>query len=315
MARTLYPWQRWRQLWARRAGRKVDEREELGRLQQWFLLLGPCASDLRSVPRPQLLRPVYPPGRAFWADPFVWMRGGRRFVFFEEFPFATRRGHISALELDAQARPVGEAFPVIEEPYHLSYPFLFELEGELFMMPEKKKSGRLDLYRCVAFPNEWTRAYTLMEGTGIVDANLLEHEGRWWLLCAAKHRHSSINETLVAFHADHPLRRDWTPHPGNPLVRDFRCARPGGRVFRDDAGRLLRPTQDCVRRYGYGLGITEIDQLSATAFSEHSIWYSSGEDAGGWRAMHHMDWHAEIMAVDAQRLLPAKGSAADGMDD
>lgn len=314
VTRRLYPWQRWGQLRARRAGRKADEREERGRVQQWFLLLGPCAGSQRLAPNPQSLRPLYPPDSAFWADPFLWKHEGRSFVFFEEFPFATRRGHISAMELDEQARPVGGVFPVVQELYHLSYPFLFELEGELFMMPEKKASGRLDLYRCTSFPNGWSLEHTLTEGAGIVDANLFEHEGRWWLLCAAKGRRSRVNETLTAFHADHPLSRRWTPHPGNPLVRDFRSARPGGRVFRDGAGRLFRPTQDCVRRYGYGLGISEVTKLTTTDFAERQIWYSNGADAGGWRAMHHLDWHAGIMAMDAQRLLPAEASA-EGYED
>jgi len=312
--RALHPWQRWLQLRARSAGRKADEREERGRRQQWFLLAGTCPGSRRSAPSPQTLWPIYPPVQSFWADPFVWERDGRRFVFFEEFPFATPRGHISALELNAQARPVGDAIPVLQEPYHLSYPFLFELDGELFMMPEKKESGGLDLYRCTSFPRGWTREHRIMEGVGIVDGNLFEHEGRWWLFCATKGRRSRINETLTAFHAEHPLSRRWTPHPRNPLVRDFRWARPGGRIFLDDAGRLLRPTQDCVRRYGYGLGISQILQLTTTVFAERRIWYSSGEDAGGWRAMHHMDWHDGIMVMDAQRLLRAQGSGPGSED-
>ena len=104
------------------------------------------------------------------------------------------------------------------------------------------------------------------------------------------------------------MSRRWTPHPGNPLLRDFRRARPGGRIFRDDDGRLLRPSQDCVRRYGYGLGISEITELSTSGFAERRIWYASGENAGGWRAMHHLDWHRDIMVMDAQRLLPQPDS-------
>jgi hypothetical protein len=288
----------------------TDEREERGRFRQWFLLLGPCASGSRSAPDPKGLRAVYPPDQAFWADPFLWSGGGRRFVFFEEFRFATGRGRISALELDAQARPVGESFPVVSEAYHLSYPFLFAFDGELYMLPEKKAAGRLDVYRCRAFPGLWSLERTLIDHSGLVDANLFEHGGRWWLFAAARAKRSRINETLLAFHADAPLSRHWTPHPGNPLVSDFERGRPGGRVFTDDLGRLLRPAQDCVRRYGYGLGINQITQLSPSSFAEHRIWYASGQRAGGWRAMHHMDWHGGILAMDAQRLLPADRARA-----
>ena len=236
------------------------------------------------------------------------MRDGRRFVFFEEFFDTTKRGRISALELDPWGSPLGTPFPVLEEPYHLSYPFLFEFGDDLYMMPEKSAAGRLDLYRCTAFPDRWTHACTLIDGMRIADATLFEHEDRWWLLCAAKQPRSRINEILLAFHADNPMSRRWTPHPGNPLLRDFRRARPGGRIFRDDDGRLLRPSQDCVRRYGYGLGISEITELSTSGFAERRTWYASGEDAGGWRAMHHLDWHQDIMVMDAQRLLPQPDS-------
>jgi hypothetical protein len=303
---------RFRQLRARRAGRRADAVEERGLRQQWFLLIGPRDRAGVASPRPERLRPVYPPAHAFWADPFLWRRDGRLFVFFEEFPYAAGRGRISALELDARGRPMGEAIAVLEEPCHLSYPFLFELDGELYMMPEKMAAGRLDVYRCREFPHRWIKARTLIEGMKIADANLIEHEGRWWLLCAARHRRSRIGETLAAFYADHPLSRHWSAHPHNPLVRDFSRGRPGGRVLRDGEGRLLRPSQDCVRRYGYGLGINEITHLSTSGYAERRIWYQSGKSAGGWRAMHHLDWMDGIMAMDAQRLIAPDGGASDG---
>jgi hypothetical protein len=307
----MHLFHRWKQLRARRAGRKADEIEERGQRQQWFLLAGPCDAGCLTAPRPGLLEPIYPPSRSFWADPFLWKRDGRLYVFFEDYPYATRRGRIGALELDARGRPIGEAIPVLEEPYHLSFPFLFELGGELYMTPEKKATARLDVYRCDEFPHRWTMAANLFEGMKIADANLLEHEGRWWLFCAARQGRARISETLVAFHADHPLSRRWMPHPENPLVRDFSRARPGGRIFRDGQGRLLRPSQDCVRRYGYGIGINEITHLSTRGYAEHRIWYESGEHAGRWRAMHHMDCREGIMVMDAQRLIVPGGEPLD----
>ena len=65
------------------------------------------------------------------------------------------------------------AVPVIEEPYHLSYPFLFEFEGELYMIPEKARATRVDLYRCVAFPYQWELVKTLIEGFALADSTLV----------------------------------------------------------------------------------------------------------------------------------------------
>jgi hypothetical protein len=247
---------------------------------------------------------IYPPATAFWADPFAWSHDNRSFVFFEELPFATQRGRISVLELDGQARPRGEPRPVIEEPCHLSYPFLFELGGALHMIPEKASTRRVDIYRCVAFPDRWELAKTLITGFELSDPTLFEHEGRWWLFGATRTDRLRLNETLFAFFADSPWSDRWTPHPANPLVRDFKRARPAGRVFSVGSGPLLRPSQDCVRRYGHGLNLSEITALSPRHYEERLVWHISGEQAGGWRGLHHMDWHRGLVVMDAERLIP-----------
>ncbi len=295
---------RWAQLRARRAGRRADAVAEHGMRRQWLLLIGRCDRSALAAPQPAALSPLYPPEDVFWADPFVWSRDERFFVFVEELPYAAGRGRISVLELDTQLRPAGPALPVLEEPHHLSYPFLFEHAGELYMLPEMQQAGRVDLYRCIEFPGRWERVKTLINGQRIADATLIEHDGRWWMFCAAKRRGRRINETLLAFHAPSPLSERWTPHPGNPLVEDFSRARPAGRILVDDAGRLLRPAQDCVRRYGHGLCLNEILTLSPDGYAERPVWRMSGEEGGGWRAMHHIDWHRGVLVMDAQRLLP-----------
>lgn len=301
-------WQRWRQAQARRAGRRQDKREEHGRTPQWFLLTGAASAEARLAPQPEQLRPLYPTEPAFWADPFVWQRDGKHWIFFEDYPFSTRRGRISVLPVDASGLPTGPAQAVLEEPCHLSYPFLFEHEGELYMMPEKTALNRVDLYRCVAFPARWELATTLMDGIKMADATLFEHEGRWWLFGAAKQGGIRINESLFAFYADSPLSTAWTPHAANPLVRDFSRGRPAGRIFRDGEGRLIRPSQDCVRRYGHGLQLSRIEELCPQRYREQAFLHLSSAAVPGWRGLHHLDWQAGLMVMDAQRLLPAEAA-------
>ena len=295
-------WQRFLQRQAHRQNRKQDKREEQGKRQQWFLLAG---QDTGDVPQPEHLTPLYPPSNTFWADPFLWRRDGRYFIFFEDFPYVTWRGRISVLEIDATGRQISEPVPVLEEPYHLSYPFLFEHNGELYMMPEKCSQGRVDLYRCTRFPDQWIYERTLVSGLKIVDSTLIEHEGRWWLLAAAKRGRVRINESLFAFYADSPLSDNWTPHPLNPLVRNLSCGRPGGRIHTDNQGRLLRPAQDCIKRYGYGLHLQQILKLTTTDYQEQTVWSGMASAMNtDWRAMHHLDRHQGMMVMDAQRLIP-----------
>lgn len=272
---------------------------------QWFLLAGFVDASELAAPPINRLHPLIPPPDVFWADPFAWRQDGRSYVFFEEFPYALGRGRISVLELDQQAMPVGSAVPVLEKPFHLSYPYVFAFDGQLYMVPEQKETRRVDLYRCIEFPRRWELVKTLMSGVRVVDANVFEHGGRWWMLCSVKLKWRGLryDESLFAFHADSPLSEHWIPHPANPLVRDFSRSRPGGRVQQDATGRWLRPSQDCLRRYGDGLNISEILELTETTYQEHLLWHQTGEEAGGWGGMHHMDWHQGLMVMDAERRI------------
>lgn len=295
---------RWKQSYIRRKGRRLDKVEERGLRQQWFLLAGVITqSTLIVEPVVAALNPIYPPDDTFWADPFVWERDKKRFIFFEDFPFKTRRGRISAIEVDSLGQPVRDVIPVLETAHHLSYPFLFEYQGELYMMPEQAEVKRVDLYRCIEFPHKWVFEKTLIEGVKIADPTLFEHEGRWWLFCAAKKGQIRINESLFAYYSDSPLSSKWTPHVANPLVRNFNLGRPAGRIFRDESGRLLRPSQDCLRRYGAGLNLSEITLLTTTDYQESLVWNITGDDIG-MRAIHHIDYQDGLLVMDAQRLIP-----------
>ena len=252
---------------------------------QWFLLAGLRGRDAWCAPDPAGLTPLYPPADRFWADPFAWSEAGRRFIFLEEYPFHTGRGRISVLELGPDLTPLGPAVPVIDEDRHLSYPFLFSFEGDLYMVPESAASRRVDLYRCHGFPYGWTRVGTLIAGIQAADATLFEHQGRWWLLCSARQGRARLNDSLFAFHADSPLATAGPPMPATPWCGTMPAARPGGRVFVDDQGRLLRPAQVSVPRYGYGLALNEVLELTPERFRERP--HLAGHRGGERRLARH----------------------------
>jgi hypothetical protein len=214
--------------------------------------------------RPRGADPPLAPGGQLLGGPLRLVPGTeRRFIFLEEYPCHTQRGRISVLELGADLTTSGTGpVPVLDEDRHLSYPFLFSFEGELYMVPESAASRRVDLYRCQSFPDRWTHVRTLIAGLQAADATLFEHEGRWWLFCSARQGRARLNNSLLAFHADSPLSDRWLPHARNPLVRDYGGGRPGGRVFVDEQGRLLRPAQNSVPRYGHGLVLNQVQALT-----------------------------------------------------
>ncbi len=288
---------------SRELQRPFDKRAMVGHRAQWCLLAGPCSAAARAQPSPAALGLIEPPPERFWADPFVHRHAGRTVVFFEDYPFAAGRGHISAMEIDGDGRPLKAPTPVLCAAHHLSYPFLFEYDDELFMLPESSTAKRLDVYRCSRFPDRWDHVATWLEGVSIADATLLHHDGRWWLLGALRDGGLRANDNLCAFYASDPFAGPWTPHPNNPLLRSYRGSRPAGALFRDGDGRLLRPAQCCVPRYGYGIHLNEVLELTPTRYRERKVWHTTGPRAGGWRALHHMHWAAGVLVMDALRWI------------
>jgi hypothetical protein len=174
------------------------------------------------------------------------------------------------LTLDADGA-VGSPVPIIERPYHLSYPHVFNWRGDYYLVPESKQNGTIEVYRCTQFPYRWELATVLMDNVAAVDATLLEHGGRWWLFAnMVENAGASSWDELFLFSADSPLSRQWTPHPLNPIVSDVKRARPAGPTFTRN-GRLFRPSQNCARRYGYSFNINEITELTLTGYQERLV--------------------------------------------
>src|SRR5690606_9177292 len=91
-------------------------------------------------------RPVPDDGTHFYADPFPYVRGqGDHFIFVEDYPHATGKAIISLVRIGADGSVRGPIEPVLEEPFHLSYPQVFDWHGDVWMLPEGSASGRLTL--------------------------------------------------------------------------------------------------------------------------------------------------------------------------
>jgi hypothetical protein len=278
--------------------------EEQGRTRQWFLLWGQARKEWLLNPQPASLQKLLPPNDRTWADPFLWNRGNDWFIFCEEWIFGKPYGHIAVVPLSPAGEAGSASKPILVKDHHLSYPFLFEHEGALHMMPEGGGGRTIDVYECEEFPARWRRKATLLRDLDYVDATLFERQGKWWLFLTIKRGVFALNRDLFLFWADHPLSERWQPHPANPVVRGLKSARPAGRVFAF-GDRLFRPSQNCLIRYGRSLNINEIQRLDPTGYKERLITEVGPEWETGIRATHHLDWRDGIVAMDAQRLLPA----------
>jgi hypothetical protein len=244
------------------------------------------------------LAPVERPATSYFADPFLYAANGVRYLFAEEFPYDTRRGVIVCAALDAQQKP-GPFQRVLERPYHLSYPFVFEHEGAHYMLPETSRNGTVELYRAAEFPGRWEIDTVLMNNIVLADATLLRRAGLWWMFGAVRSFGGSSQDELFAFYS-RDLRGPWNAHPHNPLVSDARCARPAGRFLERD-GRLFRPAQDCDAGYGAAIVWSEILELTPEVFRERRIARWPGTLAGAYSGLHTYDSLDGVAVIDLKQ--------------
>jgi hypothetical protein len=241
-----------------------------------------------------------------YADPFLFEHEGRHHLFCEEVPRDAKRGVISHTELRPDGIAADPPTPVLQGPCHLSYPFLFSHEGEVFMIPETSAARRVELYRAVGFPHDWEREAILLDDIDAVDSTILVHDGRLWLFTAVAAAGASSADELHIFLAEAP-RGPWRAHPCNPVVSDVRCARPAGAIQQWGA-RIVRPGQDCSRRYGWAISFREIDVLSPTAYAEHEVDRLEPTDLGDARATHTYAADGRFEAIDVRgRELRLRG--------
>jgi hypothetical protein len=217
-------------------------------------------------PDPDQIKRLPNQDHQFQADPFIIHENGRDYCFIEQLDYRKGKGVLSAYDITGET-PIHLGV-VLEEPFHLSYPFLFRYNEAIYLCPETSASREIRLYKAIDFPMVWKLEKILIRDIAAVDSMLFEHGGIWWLLTNIDSTNSNeFSSELYLFSATQPITDDWRPHPMNPIVFDAHVARNGGLIQRD--GMIYRVAQQMeFFRYGTGTTVFQIDRLSLTDYNE-----------------------------------------------
>jgi hypothetical protein len=239
------------------------------------------------------------------ADPFMLRHESSWYMFFEVLDEDSRRGKIAYARSDDGLHWVYGGV-VIDEPFHLSYPYIVTWHDEVYLVPESGAAKAVRLYRARQFPTRWVLVCDLLVGEPYADPSLVYHHARWWMFVVSDPRR---NDSLRLYCAEH-LGGDWTEHPQSPVVvSNPHWARPGGRVF-ECGGRLYRYAQDDSPKYGRQVWALEITELTTTHYEECLVQDQPVVRGTGWGwhalGMHHVDVHPRgdgrwIACVDGHR--------------
>ncbi|ACA15969.1 conserved hypothetical protein [Methylobacterium sp. 4-46] len=260
----------------------------------WRIVDGADIVDLKEMPC-TAWNELPDDGFHFYADPFPIEVNGRIVLFVEDFDHRVGRGVISAVEFNSSG-PVSRPVPVLSSSAHFSYPFVFQHDGEIWMVPESASARRVELYRAKRFPDVWEHEAVLLNDVEASDATLIRVDGRWWMMATVRFEGGSYSDALCLWSAE-KITGPWIAHRKNPVLVDAAAARPAGRVV-SRGGSLIRPVQDCRLGYGAALALAKITRLDEAAFEQSVV--ASIKPGPSWRGtrLHTLNRAGKLEFID-----------------
>lgn len=204
---------------------------------------------------------VLPNTKYLWcADPFLFEKDGQYYVFFEVLDQLKRKGMIGYRTINNDS--FGDIKIIYEDEYHLSFPFIYEENGEIYIIPESSHSKQLFRLKCLEFPDKWEKETVLIEDT-LVDTVLFDFQGvRYYI--SEKIINENVFDRVDLFFEDNGVLKE---SADNPVKTDLKSARSAGKVFEFN-GDLIRPSQDCSTSYGEKLVFNKITELNPNNLCE-----------------------------------------------
>lgn len=241
--------------------------------------------DITFLPNPES-------SKKFFADPFPISSEGKWMFFVELFDKKKGKGSIALLDRK------GSHHVILEEPYHLSYPFLWEEDGNYYLLPESSEAGQIKLYRSTNFPFSWDKIQVLFPEEAY-DPTLWKNQDGYWLFVNQKsHPACSPFDELNLYFSLSLIGARWTPHPKNPIVSDVRKARPAGKLFKKN-GKLYRPAQDSEKRYGHRIRVMEVKKLNLEEYVEEEAFRIEPDESSGVLGIHTLNQLGENWVLDS----------------
>ncbi|AOA57464.1 hypothetical protein BFG52_03255 [Acinetobacter larvae] len=243
---------------------------------------------------------IHSPHKFTFADCFYAEHNHRHFIFFEEVDAQHPVGFLSVLEIFQDGRYT-EPTPILKCDYHLSYPCIFKIESDWYMIPESASNKNIELWKCTEFPYHWQKHSDLMTNIEAVDSTPFFYNGLWYLFTSTRRGCKKFGDRLDIFYTKDILNPNWHEHPKNPVCRGQQQYRMAGNIF-NYQGKLVRPSQDSLKRYGGHIELKEITLLTPDDYQETLLdtilpnWDSRDDGC------HSIDVNNQVVVIDAIRL-------------
>ena len=191
------------------------------------------------------------PKDRWFADPFILdVTNTEIILLVEDFAYKTKKGVISLLRIDKKSFHIVSRKVLLELDTHLSFPIILRKNGHIYVYPESRNSGRLDMYE-FDVQHELLHFVATICDDEIWDSAIVDFWEEPLLFTTAKD-----NFQLDIYKWNNDINR-FTPYQVIPSTTPN--SRLGGAPFAYN-GKLYYPAQDCSSEYGGALDIKRIDR-------------------------------------------------------
>ena len=209
------------------------------------------------------------------ADPFLFVHKDRLFLFYEETTFRRPEGKImmvSTTDLLNWTKPIQITH---EDNVHFSFPYVFEDDGDVYMIPETGWVGEIRLYKAQnndlsKFELDSVLMRRMEKNEQIIfdfaDNVLYKKDDIYYLF-------TSIFDSKgyqLQLYTSLSLRGPFVSHPCSPICHNLEFGRNAGSLIQCDSG-LYRPAQDCSQTYGGQVNVMEITRLTPDEYEEKLV--------------------------------------------
>lgn len=222
------------------------------------------------------------------ADPFLFVHNEELYLFYEEKRLLSPGilKMIKTNDLESWTEPV----TVLQEPFHLSYPFVFEHEGEVYMIPETGDASEIRLYKATdGSLTKFEKVSTLlchdMVDSSIeidyADSSVVKLGNLYYLMTTLKI--NGVNRLLL--YISENLEGPYHQHPQSPICISQKFGRNAGCLLEWN-DNLYRFAQDCDGSYGKNVSVFKVYSITETGYEEELVaenvfdnslsWYKEG---------------------------------------
>lgn len=230
------------------------------------------------------------------ADPFLVELDNLAYVFYEKLSLINSKGELwcsiynEKLELLDNKKLIG----FNELMCHLSFPFIFEFEGQKYCIPETHERHEVVLFKAVEFPFVWKKEKTLIKSGSFVDTIFYQQSDlNCWLINSDLDNKRHFFKAASLFHEWEevfPVCSYSSVHQrmaGSPL-----CVN----------GDLYFVTQECGDGfYGNSLIISEVNELSEKFYKEQTQKQILPFDSNYSKGIHTLNKTNKYIVIDSKK--------------